>query len=282
MSGILSSQALMWRDRAREVAEKYVRPNAAKYDKAQEYPWDIKDAIAEAGLLGVWIPKEYGGAGGGVLDLCVVRRGAVARLRRRGRALRGQRARLVPDPGRRHRRAEAPLAPADRDGREAHLLRPLREVRGQRRREPPRGRARSDGDHYVLNGEKKWNTNGGAADIYTVFAVTDPESQVAADLSALMVEKGMPGFKIGKVEDKMGIRCVPVVEIHFDDCRVPAQNLLGETPGMGFKHAMMTLDQARPGVAAQAVGPGAGRPRVRDGLRGVTASSSARRSRRSR
>ena len=71
MSGILSSQALMWRDRAREVAEKYVRPNAAKYDKAQEYPWDIKDAIAQAGLLGVWIPKEYGGAGGGVLELCV-------------------------------------------------------------------------------------------------------------------------------------------------------------------------------------------------------------------
>jgi butyryl-CoA dehydrogenase len=69
-----------------------------------------------------------------------------------------------------------------------------------------------------------------------------------------MVEKGTPGFRIGKIEDKMGIRAVPVVEIHFDNCRVPAKNVLGEVPGMGFKHAMMTLDKARPGVAAQAVG----------------------------
>ena len=90
-----------------------------------------------------------------------------------------------------------------------------------------------------------------------------------------MVEKGMPGFTIGKVEDKMGIRCVPVVEIHFDNCRVPAKNLLGETPGCGFKHAMMTLDQARPGVAAQARRPGAGRARVRRWSTRGTASSSA-------
>src|SRR5258705_1920199 len=69
-----------------------------------------------------------------------------------------------------------------------------------------------------------------------------------------MVEKGTPGFRIGKIEDKMGIRCVPVVEIHFENCRVPAKNLLSETPGLGFKHAMATLDKARPGVAAQAVG----------------------------
>jgi alkylation response protein AidB-like acyl-CoA dehydrogenase len=114
-------------------------------------------------------------------------------------------------------------------------------------------RAVKDGDHYVLNGEKKWNTNGGAADIYTVFAVSDPNSR-SRRISAFMLEKGAPGFRIGKVEDKMGIRCVPVVEIHFDNCRVPAANLLGEVAGHGFKHAMMTLDKARPGVAAQAVG----------------------------
>jgi butyryl-CoA dehydrogenase len=86
-----------------------------------------------------------------------------------------------------------------------------------------------------------------------VFAVTDPNSK-SRRISAFMLEKGMPGFKIGKVEDKMGIRCVPVVEIHFDNCRVPAKNLLGEVPGFGFKHAMATLDKARPGVAAQAMG----------------------------
>lgn len=252
MSGILSSQNLMWRERAREIAEKHVRPNAAKYDKSQEYPWEIKDAIAQAGLLGVWIPKEYGGAGGGVLDLCV----CVEELSRACggvgvlyavNAL-GTFPLLVGGTEEQKHRWLTPIAKGEKlisfglsekfAGSDAASL---------------HAAAEKQGDHYVLNGEKKWNTNGGAADIYTVFCVTDPESK-SRRTSALMVEKGMPGFKIGKVEDKMGIRCVPVVEIHFDDCRVPAKNLLGETPGMGFKHAMMTLDKARPGVAAQAVG----------------------------
>jgi butyryl-CoA dehydrogenase len=114
-------------------------------------------------------------------------------------------------------------------------------------------RAVEDGDHWVLDGSKKWTTNGGAADIYSVFAVTDPESK-SRRISAILLEKGDPGFRIGRSEDKMGIRCVPVVEIHFEGCRVPKDRLLGGKPGLGFKHAMMTLDRARPGVAAQAVG----------------------------
>jgi butyryl-CoA dehydrogenase len=114
-------------------------------------------------------------------------------------------------------------------------------------------RAEKVGEDYVLNGEKKWNTNGGVADIFTVFAVTDAESK-SRRISALIVERGAPGFTIGKQEDKMGIRCVPVVEIHFEDCRVPASSVLGGVPGMGFKHAMMTLDNARPAVAAQGLG----------------------------
>jgi alkylation response protein AidB-like acyl-CoA dehydrogenase len=116
-----------------------------------------------------------------------------------------------------------------------------------------RCQARLDGDHYVINGEKKWTTNGGVASIYTVFAVTDANSK-SRRISALVVEKGMPGFSIRKIEDKMGIRAVPVVESHFDNCRVPVANLLGGRPGMGFKHAMQTLDYARPGVAAQGLG----------------------------
>ncbi|TMQ65906.1 MAG: acyl-CoA dehydrogenase [Candidatus Eisenbacteria bacterium] len=252
MSGLLSEQNLMWRQRAREVAEKYVRPNAAKYDKAQEYPWDIKDAIAKAGLLGVWIPKEYGGSGGGVLDLCI----CVEELSRACggvgvlyavNAL-GTFPLLVGGTEEQKHRWLTPIAKGEKlisfglsekfAGSDAASL---------------RATAEKQGDHYVLNGEKKWNTNGGAAEIYTVFCVTDPASK-SRRTSALMLEKGMPGFRIGKVEDKMGIRCVPVVEIHFDNCRVPEKNLLGETPGMGFKHAMATLDKARPGVAAQAVG----------------------------
>jgi len=117
--------------------------------------------------------------------------------------------------------------------------------------------AEEDGDHYVICGEKKWTTNGGVADIYSVFAVTDPTSK-SRRISALVVEKGTPGFEVKKVEDKMGIRCVPVVETHFDNVRVSKANLIGGRPGMGFKHAMMTLDNARPGVAAQAVGAAQG------------------------
>ena len=114
-------------------------------------------------------------------------------------------------------------------------------------------RAQKDGGHYVIDGAKKWTTNGGAADIYSVFAVTDPKSR-SRRMSAFLVEKGDPGFRIGRAEDKMGIRCVPVVECHFEGCRIPEDRLLGGREGMGFKHAMMTLDRARPGVAAQAAG----------------------------
>ncbi len=242
----------MWRAKAREVAEKYVRPVAAKYDKAQEYPWEVKEAIAEAGLLGVWIPKEYGGSGGGVIDLCI----CVEEL---SRACGGVGVLYAVNA-----LGTFPLLVGGTEEQKQKYLRPI--AKGEKLisfglSEKFAGSdaaglhamAVKDGDSYVLNGEKKWNTNGGAADIYTVFAVTDPNSK-SRRISAFMLEKGMPGFRIGKVEDKMGIRCVPVVEIHFDNCRVPAKNLLGEVPGFGFKHAMATLDKARPGVAAQAMG----------------------------
>jgi butyryl-CoA dehydrogenase len=110
-----------------------------------------------------------------------------------------------------------------------------------------------DGDHYVINGEKKWNTGGSVASLNTVFAVTT-EGRGARGISALVVEAGTEGYRVGKHEDKMGIRCVPVVELHLENCRVPKENLLGGKEGSGFKDAMRTLDRARPGVAAQALG----------------------------
>ena len=124
--------------------------------------------------------------------------------------------------------------------------------------------AEQDGEHYIIDGEKKWTTNGGAADLYTVFAVTDPTSK-SRRISAFVVEKHTDGFSIGKHEDKMGIRCVPVVETVFDRVRVPADNVLGGKPGLGFKHAMGTLDKARPAVASpgRRARPGCARPRHR-------------------
>jgi alkylation response protein AidB-like acyl-CoA dehydrogenase len=110
-----------------------------------------------------------------------------------------------------------------------------------------------DGDAYVLDGDKKWNTNGNAASIYSVYASTRPD-RGSRGISAFVVEKGTPGFEFGKREDLMGIRCVPVHELHFRSCRVPAANLLGGEEGRGFGTAMAVLDRARPGVAAQALG----------------------------
>jgi butyryl-CoA dehydrogenase len=229
-----------------------VRPKAAHYDRVQEYPWEIRDALAEAGLFSVWIPKEYGGAGGGVLDLCVV-------VEELSRACGGVGVLFAVNA-----LGSFPILLA---GTEDQKRRYLPEIAAGRRliafglSERSAGsdagglttRAVQDGDHWVIDGRKKWTTNGGAADVYSIFAVTDPESK-SRRISALIVEKGDPGFSIGRTEDKMGIRCVPVVELAFDGCRVPANRLLGGKPGLGFKHAMMTLDRARPGVAAQAVG----------------------------
>ncbi len=112
--------------------------------------------------------------------------------------------------------------------------------------------ARSDGDSYVINGTKQWITNGGEASIYTVIALTDPTRGVRGS-SAILVEKGTPGFEFGKKENKMGIRASATRELIFQDCRVPKSNVLAKE-GMGFLVAMRTLDQSRPGVASQAVG----------------------------
>ncbi|MBZ0268642.1 acyl-CoA dehydrogenase family protein [bacterium] len=240
------------RNRAREVAETAMRPVAAKYDELQEYPWEVQKAIQAAGLSGVWIPKEYGGMGAGVLDLCLV-------VEEFSRACGGmgvgyavnalgsfpilvggtdeQKERFLPDIAAGRKLVAFGLSEKESGSDAGSMI----------------TKAVRDGDHYVINGEKKWNTGGSVASVNTVFAVTE-EGRGARGISAIMVDKDSPGYSVGKVEDKMGIRCVPVVEIHFKDCRVPAENLLGGQEGRGFKHAMITLDRARPGVAAQAVG----------------------------
>ena len=205
--------------------------------------------------MGCWIPKEYGGAAGEtpIQNLCIT----VEELSRACPAVgvlyavnalgsfpillagtEKQKKRYLPDIAA-GRKLIAFCLSEKTAGSDAQALK----VRGV-----------SSGDgKWKIHGEKKWTTNGGAADIYTVFAVTDPTSR-SRRISAFVVEKDMDGFSIGKVEDKMGIRCVPVVETVFDGVEVTDEQLLGGKPGRGFKHAMMTLDRARPGVAAQGVG----------------------------
>jgi butyryl-CoA dehydrogenase len=241
-----------WRARAREVAEKVVRPLARKYDIEQSYPWEIKQALAENGLMGVWIPKEYGGSGDGIVNLCI----AIEELSRACggvgvlycvNAL-GSFPILVGGTEEQKKKYLPRIARGD-----SLIAFCLSEKFAGSDAAALRARAVQDGDSWVIDGEKKWTTNGGAADLYTVFTVTDANSR-SRRISAFLVEKGTPGFSIGKVEDKMGIRCVPVVETHFDGVRVGREQLLGGEPGFGFKHAMETLDLARPGVAAQGLG----------------------------
>jgi butyryl-CoA dehydrogenase len=240
------------RERARELADTAMRPVAAKYDEAQEYPWEVQKAIKAAGLSGVWIPEEYGGMGGGVLDLCLV-------VEEFSRACGGMGVGFAVNA-----LGSFPIIVGGTDEQKERWLPGiaagekliafgLSEAKAGSDAGSMTTRAAKDGDHYVLDGEKKWNTGGAVASYNTIFAVTNPD-RGARGISAFVVEEGTKGYTVGKHEDKMGIRCVPVVEIHLDKCKVPEANLLGGREGQGFKHAMITLDRARPGVAAQAVG----------------------------
>jgi len=238
--------------RSRELAETVMRPVAAKYDVEQEYPWEVQKAIKEAGLSGVWIPQEYGGMGGGVLDLCIV----VEEFSRAcggmgvGFAVNalGSFPIIVSGTEEQKQRWLPGIAAGD-----DLIAFGLSEAEAGSDAGSMTTQGEKDGDEYVLNGEKKWNTGGAVAKYNTIFAVTNP-GRGARGVSAFVVDRDTPGYSVGKHEDKMGIRCVPVVEIHLENCRVPTSNLLGGVEGQGFKHAMMTLDRARPGVAAQAVG----------------------------
>lgn len=253
MDELLSKENLEYREKTKEIADRYVRPVAAELDRNAEYPWSVVRALQEAGLMGVWIPKDYGGNGAGVLNLCIV-------VEELSKACGGVGVTYAVNA-----LGSFPLLVG---GTEEQKKKHLPELAAGRKliafglSEKKAGsdagslqtRATKDGDsHYLINGEKKWNTNGGAADLYTVFTTVNPE-RGGRGITAFVVEKGMEGFRIGKKEDLMGIRCVPVHELHFENCQVPTANLLGGKEGHGFKHAMMTLDLARPGVAAQAVG----------------------------
>ena len=252
MHELLPKRAQEYRERARAVAEKAVRPVAAELDRTGEYPWSVIRALREAELMGIWIPEEYGGQGAGVLDLCVV----VEELSRAcggvGVAYAVNALGSFPIVLGGTEEQKRRWLPAVASG-EKLIAFGLSEKASGSDAGSLRTRAVADGDSWVIDGDKKWNTNGNAASIYTVYASTRPD-RGSRGISAIVVEKGTPGFEIGKREDLMGIRCVPVHELHFRGCRVPAGNLLGGVEGKGFGNAMMTLDRARPGVAAQALG----------------------------
>ncbi|MGA9226497.1 MAG: acyl-CoA dehydrogenase family protein, partial [Mesobacillus sp.] len=248
----LSEEHEMIRKMVRDFAKNEVAPTAAERDEEERFDREIFDKMAELGLTGIPWPEEYGGIGSDYLAYCI----AVEELSRvcasTGVMLSAHTS-----------LAGWPIFKFGNEEQKQKYLRPMAEgksIGAYGLTEPGSGSdagamrttAKEDGDHYVLNGSKIFITNGGVADIYVVFALTDPTSKHKGT-TAFIVESDFPGFSVGKKEKKLGIRSSPTTEIIFEDCRVPKENILGEV-GEGFKVAMMTLDGGRNGIAAQAVG----------------------------
>jgi alkylation response protein AidB-like acyl-CoA dehydrogenase len=242
----------MMLDVVRRLVKEKVEPRAAEIDAKGEFPLDIKALFAENDLFGIPFPAEYGGLGqsfvtyvkvveevakacaSSALMIAVQELGALALIIGGSEA---QKKRYIPKLSSGEWLGAYALTEAGSGSDAAGSMRMT---------------ARKDGDAYVLDGNKIWITSGSVADVVTVFAVTDP-AHGANGISAFIVEKGTPGFSVGKLEKKMGIRGSPTVELIFENCRVPADNMIGRE-GEGFKIAMKVLDKSRPGIAAQALG----------------------------
>ncbi len=256
MNYFLSEEEQMIVDTARQIAQEKMKPVREKYDEEGTFPWDIVKELADAGLCGSYIPEKYGGFGDGNImnlvlateELCKVDGGVALCLAATALGTlpiliggnEEQKQKYLPKIAAGTVAAfglTEPSAGSDATGMKTVATKD------------------ANGD-YILNGTKCFITNAGDAEVYTVFAKTNP-SRGARGISAFILEKGMEGFSFGKKENKMGIRASSTRELIFNNCKVPKENLLGKE-GHGLMIAQATLDASRPGVAAQALGIAAG------------------------
>ena len=248
---VLTDEQRELRELVRTLARERIAPRAAEIDESHEFPWDVVELFREQGIFGLFFAEEWGGTGTGtLLSLVAIEETAkvcatsslilaVQELGSLGLKLAGtqeQKGRYLP------KLASGEWLPAYAlteagSGSDSAAMRTI---------------ARRDGDDYVLSGGKRFITNAGVANLYTVFAKTDPDAGHAG-ISAFVVESDVPGFQVARLEPKMGIAGSTTGELVFEDCRVPAANRLGEE-GEGFRIAMRILDRSRSGVAAQALG----------------------------
>jgi alkylation response protein AidB-like acyl-CoA dehydrogenase len=247
----LSDEQRELRELVRSLARERIAPRAAEIDESHEFPWDVVELFREHGIFGLFFDEEWGGTGTGTLmGLVAVEEVskvcatsglilAVQELGSLGLKLAGTREQ--------HERYLPRLASG-----EWLCAYALTESGSGSDSAAMRTTARRDGGEYVLDGSKRFITNAGVANLYTVFAKTDPEAGHSG-ISAFLVEADAPGFEVARLEPKMGIAGSTTGELVFDGCRVPAENLLG-AEGEGFTIAMRILDRSRPGIAAQGLG----------------------------
>lgn len=236
----------------REFAEKELRPHVMEWDESQHFPQEALEKLARLGLMGVVIPPAWGGAGLGHVEYALVLEelarvdGSVALIVSAHNTLCAGHIHLAGNEEQK-RKYLAPLARGEKLGCWS-----LTEPDSGSDASAARARARRDGDTWVLNGTKAFVTNGHYADVCVVMAVTEKDKG-AHGISAFVVEKGTPGFRPGKKENKLGLRASDTAELVFEDCRIPQANCLGR-PGEGFIDCLKVLDRGRIGIAAIAVG----------------------------
>ncbi|GAA1876340.1 acyl-CoA dehydrogenase [Pseudonocardia ailaonensis] len=247
----LSDEHDALRDAVRALAENEIAPYAAEVDEQARFPQEARAALVKSGFHAVHIPEQYGGEGADELATCIVIE-EVARVCASSSlipAVNGLGS--VPILLSASEELKQQVLPSIAAG-DAMISYALSEREAGSDAASMKTRARRDGDDWVLNGTKCWITNAGESTWYTVMAVTDPE-QKSRGISAFVVHKDDPGFEVGTKERKLGITGSPTCEIHFTDCRIPGDRIIG-AEGTGFKTALATLDHTRPTIGAQAVG----------------------------
>jgi len=239
------------RDLTREIAREKIAPVAAYHDETETYPEEIMKFLAQQGMMGVWVPEEYGGTDAGAMGVSLVAEelawACAGTATNWGATPLGGYPILLAGTEEQKRRYLPRLAAG-----EILAAYSLSEPAAGSDAAALETTAVRKGDRYILNGTKLWCSNGSNAGVITLFATLD-RGKGAKGITAFLVEPGFPGFAVGKKEKKMGIRASPTVAFHLQDCEVPVENRLG-AEGEGFKIAMRTLDFTRPMTGATAVG----------------------------
>ncbi len=249
----LNEEQRLFYNMVRDFAEKEIAPKAAELDEKEEFPWENFRKMAELGILGIPYPEEYGGSGGDTVSYAIA-------MEEISRACGSTGITFVAQTS----LACGPLYYFGSEEQKQKYLTPLasgEKVGGFGLTEPEAGsdaggtktRAVLNGDEWVINGRKTFCTNGSVADIVVFTARTDPEAKDSYGISSFIVEKGTPGFRPGRDEDKLGLRASATSELIFEDCRIPKEHLLGNE-GDGFKQFMITLDSGRISIGAMALG----------------------------